>query len=108
MKTKFNELDFLNLMLYVFRAANYYANLLIKPTAAQLHLYTLQHVSAASTRSSSGRVFFLDKAAYGTSVLINIYIYNHCRVLKVYVRTVVGVHRKFMLELLLVYTKSLC
>jgi hypothetical protein len=55
-------------MLHICRAVNYYANLLIKPTTAQLRLYTLQHVSAATIRPSSGRIFFLDKAEYGTLV----------------------------------------
>jgi hypothetical protein len=38
-------------------------------------------------------MFFLDKAAYGTLVLINMYIYNHCHMLKVYVKIVVGIHK---------------
>jgi hypothetical protein len=66
----------------------------MKPTTAQLHLYTLRHVSVATIRPSSGRMFFLDKATYGTLVLINIYIYNQCRILKVYVKTVVDIHEK--------------
>jgi hypothetical protein len=53
-------------MLYIFCAVNYYANLLIKPPTAQLHLYTLQHVSAATIQPSSETMFFLDKAARGT------------------------------------------
>jgi hypothetical protein len=81
-------------MLCIFHAVNYYADLLIKPTSAQLHLYTLQYISAATIRPSSGRMFFLDKAAYGTLVLINIYIYNHCHMLKVYVKIVVDMHKK--------------
>jgi hypothetical protein len=45
---------------------------LIKPTTAQLHLYTLRHVSTVTIRPSSGRMFFLlDKEAYGTLVLMN-------------------------------------
>jgi hypothetical protein len=59
-------------MLYIFRAVNDYANLLIKPTVPQLRLYTLRRVSAATIRPSSGIMLFLDKAAYDTFVLINL------------------------------------
>jgi hypothetical protein len=82
------------LMLYILRAVNYYANLLIKPPTAQLHLYTLRHVSATTIRPSSGRMFFLDKVAYGTLVLVSIYICNHYFMLKVYVKIVVDIHKK--------------
>jgi hypothetical protein len=51
-----------------------YTNLLMKPATAQLHLYNLRHVSAVTIRPSSGRMLFLNKAAYGTLLLINIYI----------------------------------
>jgi hypothetical protein len=37
---------------------------------------------------------FLSKAACGTLVPINIFIYNNCRMLKVYVKIVVVIHRK--------------
>jgi hypothetical protein len=57
-----------DLMVYIFHAVHYYANLLIKPTSQQSHLYTRQHVSAATIRPSSRRMFFLGKAAYGTLV----------------------------------------
>jgi hypothetical protein len=39
-------------------------------------------------------VFFLEKAAYGTSVVINIHIYSHCHKLNGYVKIVVGIHKK--------------
>jgi hypothetical protein len=71
-----------------------YADLLIKPTTAQLRLYTVRNVSAAIIRSSSGRMFFLDKATYDKIVLINIYIYNNCRMLKAYAKIVVGIYKK--------------
>jgi hypothetical protein len=48
-------------MLHIFHAVNYYANLLIKPATAQLHLYILRHVSAVTIRPTSGRMFFLTK-----------------------------------------------
>jgi hypothetical protein len=45
------------LMSYIFRAVNYYRNLLIKRSTAQLHLYTLRHVSATTIRPYSGRMY---------------------------------------------------
>jgi hypothetical protein len=44
-----------------FRAVNYYADLLIKPTAVQLRLCTPRHVSVVTIRPPSGRMFFLTK-----------------------------------------------
>jgi hypothetical protein len=35
-------------MLYIFCAVHYYADLLITPTTAQLHFYTLRHVPYAA------------------------------------------------------------
>jgi hypothetical protein len=61
-------------MLYIFRAVVYGTDLLMKKTTAQFYLCNLLHVSALIIRPSWGRIFFLNEAAYGTLVLINIYI----------------------------------
>jgi hypothetical protein len=93
-------------MLYTFCGVNYYANLLIKPTAAQLHLYTLQHVLATTIWPSSEKMFFLDKAAYGTLVRINICICNRCHMLKVYVKIVAGIRKKQLKSIKLCHKTS--
>jgi hypothetical protein len=56
------------------RMFDYYTNLLIKHTTAHLHLYNLQHVSAVTVWPPYARMFFLNKAVYGTLMLINTYI----------------------------------
>jgi hypothetical protein len=87
------EAFIINLMLYIFRAVDYHVNLLIKPTIAQLHLYTLLHVSAVIIRPSSGRTFFLTKQHMVHQCLL-IFIFTATVVLKAYVKIIVGIHRK--------------
>jgi hypothetical protein len=81
----------------------------IKPTTAQLHLYTLRHVLAVTIRPSSGSMFFLlDKAAYGTLVLINIYVYNCCHMLKAYFKIAVDIHKKQLKSIKICLQISCC